>query len=85
MLYLKEANLEDWQKEYEAIKQMPKNENGFENEYYDKTEEEFKDQVIPELINHSKGIGLPDGYVPDTYYFLWDNDKIVGLFKIRHT
>lgn len=24
MLYLKEANLEDWQKEYEAIKQMPK-------------------------------------------------------------
>lgn len=84
MLYLKEANLEDWQKEYEAIKQMPKNENGFENEYYDKTEEEFKDQVIPELINHSKGIGLPDGYVPDTYYFLWDNDKIVGLFKIRH-
>ena len=84
MLYLKEANLDDWQKEYETIKQMPKNENGFENEYYDKTEEEFKEKVIPELINHSKGIGLPDGYVPDTYYFLWSNDKIVGLFKIRH-
>lgn len=26
MLYLKEANLEDWKKEYEAIKQMPQNE-----------------------------------------------------------
>lgn len=84
MLYLKEANLEDWQKEYEAIKQMPPNENGFENKYYDKTEEEFKEQIIPELINHSKGIGLPKGYVPDTYYFLWDDDKIVGLYKIRH-
>ena len=84
MLYLKEANIEDWQKEYEAISQIPKDENGFENQYYDKTEEEFKEQVIPELINHSKGIDLQDGYVPDTYYFLWDDDKIVGLFKIRH-
>lgn len=36
------------------------------------------------MIEHSKGIGLPKGYVPDTYYFLWDDDKIVGLFKIRH-
>ena len=84
MLYLKEANLEDWKKEYEAIKQIPQNENGFENKYYDKTEEEFREQVIPELIEHSKGIGLPNGYVPNTYYFLWDADKIVGLFKIRH-
>ena len=84
MLYLKEVNLEDWRKEYEAIKQIPRNENGFENKYYDTPEEEFKEQIIPELINHSKGIGLQDGRVPDTYYFLWDGDKIVGLFKIRH-
>lgn len=69
MLYLKEANLEDWKKEYEAIKQMPQNENGFENKYYDKTEKEFKEQVIPELIEHSKGIGLPKGYVPDILLF----------------
>lgn len=40
MLYLKEANLEDWKEEYEAIKKILKNENGFENKYYDKTEEE---------------------------------------------
>lgn len=84
MLYLKEANLEDWQKEYEAIKKIPENENGFKNKYYDKTKEEFKEQIIPELMNHSKGIGLSKGCVPDTYYFLWDDDKIVGLFKIRH-
>ncbi len=84
MLYLKEANLEDWKEEYEAIKKIPRNENGFENKYYDKTEEEFKEQVIPELIDHSKGIEIPNGYVPYTYYFLWNDDKIVGLFKIRH-
>ncbi len=84
MLYLKEANLEDWKEEYEAIKKISRNENGFENKYYDKTEEEFKEQVIPELINHSKGIQLPNGYVPCTYYFLWNDNRIVGLFKIRH-
>lgn len=84
MLYLKAANLEDWEKEYEAIIQLPENENGFENKYYNVSREEFKDNIIQELINHSKGIDLPDGYVPDTYYFLWDDQEIVGLFKIRH-
>lgn len=84
MIYLKEANIEDYKKEYEAIKQLPENENGFENKYYNVTEEEFRDIVIPELINHSNGIGLSEGYVPDTYYFLWNENEIVGLFKVRH-
>lgn len=22
--------------------------------------------------------------MPDTYFFLWDDDEIVGLFKVRH-
>lgn len=83
-LFLKEANIEDWQEEYTAIKKIPPYENGFENNYYDVTEEEFKKEVLKNLINHSKGIDLQDGYVPDTYYFLWDDNKIVGLFKIRH-
>ena len=84
MIYLKAANMYDWKEEYKAIKQMPANENGFENKYYDTNEEEFKNEIIPKLIEESKGIGLPDGWVPCTYYFLWDDDKIVGLFKLRH-
>lgn len=83
-LYLKAANLEDWQEEYQAIKQIPPMENGFENKYHDVTEEEFKTKVIPELIDHSKGINLKEGYVPDTHFFLWNDDIIVGLVKIRH-
>ena len=50
--------------------------DGFENKYYDKTEKEFKEQVIPELIEHSKGIGLPKVYVPDILLFFmgwWQN------------
>lgn len=34
MLFLKEANLDDYEKEYEAMKQFPADENGFINEYY---------------------------------------------------
>lgn len=84
MLILKEINLNDIDKEYKAIKSIPENENGFENKYYNVTKEQFEKKIVPKLINNSKGIDLPDGYVPSTYYFLWDDDEIVGLFKIRH-
>lgn len=84
MLYLKKINLEDVDKEYDAIKKMPKFENGFENEYYDCTKESLKNEIIPTLKNNEMGKDLKEGYVPQTYYFLWDDDRIVGLFKFRH-
>ena len=84
MLYLKKINLEDFEKEYKAIKAIPAQENGFENKYHNVTKDEFVNQVIPKLLKNSEGLELPDGYVPDTYFFLWDDNEIVGLFKIRH-
>ena len=84
MIYLKKVNYEDLEEEYRALKQIPAMENGFENVYRDITKEELEKEVIPTLIKHSEGLELQAGYVPDTYYFLWDNNRIVGLFKIRH-
>ena len=84
MLYLKKINLEDVEEEYKAIKSIPAQENGFENKYHNVTKEELVNEVIPKLLKKSEGLDLPDGYVPDTYFFLWDDNKIVGLFKIRH-
>ena len=84
MLFLKKINYEDIDKEYEAIIKIPNNENGFENKYYNVSKEKFENEIIPKLLNNSKGIDLPEGYVPDSYFFLWDNQDIVGLFKIRH-
>lgn len=84
MLYLKKINYEDIEEEYRAIKKMLPNENGFENKYYNVTKEEFEKKVIPKLLKNSEGLELPEGYVPDTYFFLWDDNSIVGLFKIRH-
>ena len=42
MLYLKEANFEDVEKEYEFIKNTPKDENGFTNPYFDCTKDEMR-------------------------------------------
>lgn len=82
MLYLKEANFEDNEEEFKFLSKMP-SANGFENPYINVTEDTIEG-VIQELIDHSKGLNLKEGYVPDTYYFLWDNNKIVGVFKLRH-
>lgn len=84
MLYLKEANWEDIEKEYEFITNLPEDESGFTNPDYGVTREEFEKTVLPRYINYSKGAGLPEGYVPSTEYFLWKDDVIVGLFRIRH-
>ena len=84
MIYLKELNVKDADEEYRAIKKILPNENGFTNEYYNSTKEEFINVIIPKLLDYSKGINLREGYVPDTQLFLWDNDKIVGLYRIRH-
>lgn len=84
MLVLKKINYEDIDKEYEAIIKIPHNENGFENKYYNVSKEKFKNEIIPKLLKNSEGVDLPEGYVPDTYFFLWNNQEIIGLFKIRH-
>lgn len=67
MIILKEANINDVNKEYEAIKAIPENENGFENKYHNATKEQFEKEIIPKLINNSKGLELKNGYVPCTY------------------
>lgn len=84
MLYLKEANIEDAVKEYEAISRIPAFENGFGNVFYNMTKEEFIQKGLAKMISFSTEKMLRFDRVPETYFFLWDDDVIVGLFKIRH-
>lgn len=83
MLYLKEMNIDDGYEEYMFFKKMAVDEN-YENDYKKITYDDFMSKAVPERLNASLGIGLQDGYVPDTYYFLWEDNKIIGLFRIRH-
>lgn len=84
MLYLKEANYEDIEQEYEFVKAMPVDENGLTNEWHGISREDFEKNALWEMIAFSKGEDLPEGYVPETFFFLWNDDEIVGQFRIRH-
>ena len=84
MLYLKEANRKDLEQEYEFVTNTPRNENGFTNPGAGCSKDEFTHKILPGYINGAKGIGLQEGWVPETELFLWDDDQIVGWFRIRH-
>lgn len=84
MLYLKALNLDDAAEEYAFFRLMP-SENGFQalpdREHI--TFDAFVQGFLPRRIAASQGLGLPVGHVPDTYYFLWCDRRIVGLYKLR--
>jgi len=84
MLSLKEANEQDIEKEWLFVKDMPEDENGLTNRWSGISMEDFRSQALPDMIRFSKGIDLPDWMVPETYLFLWQDDSIVGQFRIRH-
>ena len=84
MLYLKEANPENIEKEWLFIKDMPEDENGMTNPWHGISRQEFETKALPDMIRFSKGIDLPDWMVPETFFFLWDEDTVVGHFRIRH-
>lgn len=84
MLYCKEANFEDMEKEYQFVREIPADENGFTNPWTGVSREEFAKTALPQMIAASRGENLPEGYVPQTSLFLWEDDIIAGLFRIRH-
>ena len=84
MLYLKEANYEDIEKEYLFVRDMPFDENGLTNEWHGISRKDFEEKAIVQMIAFAKGENLPEGYVPETFLFLWNDDEIVGQFRIRH-
>ncbi len=47
---------------------------------------EFDDfpALVTQLNNCSRGIGLPDGWVPHTTFWLLEGEEIVGVSSLRH-
>lgn len=84
MLYLKQVNEKDIDQQYDFFACMPPNENGFINPYSGISRSVFAHEALPRLIRYSRGLDLPVGYVPETCFFLWEDHRIVGLFKVRH-
>ncbi len=84
MLFLKPANMADIEKEYLFVRDMPFDENGLMNKWHGVSREVFEESALPEMIDFSLGHNLPEGFVPETFLFLWLDDEIVGQFRIRH-
>ncbi len=83
MLILKPANYDDTEKARFFQRSIPVDENGFLNDYHGISREDF-DTDLETMIARSKGERLPEGFVPQTVYYLWDDDNIVGTFHFRH-
>ncbi len=74
----------DIDKVYKLHCSFKKDENGFVNDAYGLNRKEYND-YIKNCYNHSLGIDLKEGYVPDTKYILVDDeDNYVGIFNLRH-
>ena len=84
MLYLKEANPADIDQEYAFMCAMPADENGLTNPWHGISRQDFEARALREMIAYSRGENLPEGFVPETFLFLWRDDEIIGQFRIRH-
>ena len=58
-------------------------ENGFLNSAFGLSFVEYQ-EYMRAREGYSRGIGLPEGHVPDPVYILEDNGTYVGLFNLRH-
>jgi predicted acetyltransferase len=85
-IYLKELSINDGVKELEYLRKLPYNENGFYNpaESEDLVDEVAFKNWLNQRIMESKGENLKEGYVPQTIYWVMDQDEIVGIGKMRH-
>ena len=70
MLFLKTANYGDFEKEYLFVRDIPAEENSFTNEWHGVSREDFERVALRAMIDSSKGINLPEGYVPEEEIYL---------------
>ena len=84
MLELRKMNYEDVVEQWKYVTALPANENGLTNKYEGVSFDEYKNSVLSQLMMHENPVNMPDWFVPVTFYYLWDNDTLVGEFRIRH-
>lgn len=83
MLKIQKLSINDGIEIYNMLKNIELNENEFTNPVKEMTFEQYKEWLIL-MDKWSKGQELKQGYVPQTIYWLYDDDVPVGIGKIRH-
>ena len=83
MIELKQSNQSLGIAEYEMLQNIENGENGFMNDVFGISYDEYK-QWLKNQDNFHQGIGLPEGWIPYTTYFLYIDNIPVGIGRVRH-
>lgn len=84
MLYIKKANLDDIEEEYEFTCRLPFLESGFRNYFYGIPKEEFREKCLEYEISLSLMSSPNNMLLPMTTYYLWLDKTIIGIFTVIH-
>ena len=83
MIELRQSNKNLGIAEYEMLQGIENGENGFMNEVFGMSFAGFKEWLIMQEDFHL-GKNLPQGWIPYTTYFLYDNGLPIGIGRVRH-
>ena len=81
---LRKINKKDAKAQWEYTTTLPADENGLTNPYTGVSYDDYINKVLPTLISYEHPVNMPDWFVPETYYYLWDEERLIGEFRIRH-
>ena len=84
VMELRKINIQDAIAQWEYTTALPVVENGLTNQYNGISYENYIETVLPTLISYEHPVNMPNWFVPETYYYLWDQDCLIGEFRIRH-
>ena len=81
---LKRLSVDDGNDIYEMLQQIPKDENGFINNINGLTFDDYKNWLIKSEVDSQK-TEIEDGWkVPQSVFWLFVDEKPIGMSKIRH-
>ena len=83
-IMLKQLSLDMGKQEYDMLQRIPAVENGFTNPAYNLSYDEYK-EWLRITDNNSRGIDLPEDWIPYTTYVLYIDNVPVGYGRVRHS
>ena len=81
MVELRKINTKDAYAQWEYTAALPADENGLTNPYHGVTYEEYIGKVLAVLISYEHPVDMPDWFVPETYYYLWEANGWLVAFR----
>lgn len=87
MITIRKISSTDGEAERKFLLQFPEEENGFERpgKGEDLNATSGFTEFIQDRLNQENGIGLKDGYVPQTTFWILSDGQLAGIGKVRHS